>query len=94
LPTFGDFQVNQHPGTGQAATTLQSLLKGNNGVVQPSGAIPGRFWYYAGVQLCANTWCGPWATSTSDRRVAFGRGDSLKRARSARAGRWGRAGPW
>ena len=58
-PTFGDFQVNQHPGTGQAATTLQSLLMGNNGAVQPTGATPGRFWYYAGVQLCANTWCGP-----------------------------------
>jgi len=48
-----DFQI-------QNVALLQRLLMGNNGSAsQPAGATTGRFWYYSGVEICANTWCGP-----------------------------------
>ena len=58
----GDFQVNGQPASDQAASTLQSLVMGNNGSSgRQSGATtkPTRFWYYAAVKICGDTWCGP-----------------------------------
>jgi hypothetical protein len=56
-PTYGDFQVNGSPDSLQAASTLQSLLFGNNG--SGSSVDTGLYWYYAGVQARSDTWCGP-----------------------------------
>jgi hypothetical protein len=56
----GDFGVNQHPApeqVAQGATTLQSIVMGNNG--QAGALNTGLFWYYAGVQIRTDTWPGP-----------------------------------
>ena len=53
----GDFYIDQTPAPDQhTATTLQGLLMGNNGSLSSNST--GLFWYYAGVKICADTWCG------------------------------------
>ncbi|PYO92721.1 MAG: hypothetical protein DMD62_12325 [Gemmatimonadetes bacterium] len=53
----GDFEVNGQPDPDQAATTLQSLVMGNNG--SASAQNTGLFWYYAGIKIRTDTWAGP-----------------------------------